>query len=330
MAQPFLLLNEADVRRVLTLDALLPALAETLSRFSAGELVQPQRSVLAVGPAASFFGVMPAYSPAPPALGAKLVTVVHANAARGLPSHLATVLLLDPDTGALLALLDGRYITELRTAAVSALSVRHLAAGPVRTLALLGAGVQAQSHLHALSHLGPLEEVRVWSPRQESRERFARAHAAAAAPGRMRAVDSAEEAVQGAQAVVLATAATEPVLQDAWVAPGAHVVSVGACRPAERELDPVLLARSRLFVDSRTAALAESGDVVQGLREGRFGPAHLRAELGEVIGGRAPGRQSAEEVTVFKSLGLAVEDLCAAQLAYRLARERGLGQALAL
>ena len=136
--------------------------------------------------------------------------------------------------------------------------------------------------------------------------------------------------MHGADLVVLATAAREPVLQDAWVGPGTHVISVGACRPGERELDPVLLARAHLVVDSREAALCESGDVVRGLREGRFGPGHVRAELGELLRGRGAGRRSAQEVTVFKSLGLAVEDVCAAHLAYGLARAAGLGQELAL
>jgi ornithine cyclodeaminase/alanine dehydrogenase-like protein (mu-crystallin family) len=189
--------------------------------------------------------------------------------------------------------------------------------------------VQARSHLEALAALYPLQEVRVWSPQRASRERFVQQlQPGLAAP--LRATPSAEEAVRGADLVVLATAAREPVLQDAWVGPGTHVISVGACRPGERELDPVLLTRAHLVVDSREAALCESGDVVQGLREGRFGPGHVRAELGELLRGRGVGRRSAEDVTVFKSLGLAVEDVCAAHLAYGLARAAGLGQELAL
>jgi ornithine cyclodeaminase/alanine dehydrogenase-like protein (mu-crystallin family) len=331
----FLLLTEQHVRSVLPMSDLIASMESALARFSAGDVQQPVRTVLQVGTQNAFVGLMPAYDPHPPAMGAKIVTVFGGNADRGLPTHLATIMLLDPETGALQALMDGRYITEARTAAVSAVSVRHLArpqagvptARGVRggveasTLAILGTGVQARSHLEAYAEIRTLREVRVWSPRVSSRKRFV--EETAHAP--VLATESAEEAVRGADLIVLATSSPTPVIEDAWVAPGTHVVSVGACRPDQRELAPGLTARGRLFVDSRAGALAESGDVVLGIAERRFAPDHIAGELGELILGRVRGRENDEDVTIFKSLGMAVEDVAAAELAYRRALERGVG-----
>lgn len=329
MAQHFRLLTEQHVAALLPMDDLIAAMEAALARFSAGEVLQPVRSVLMVGPQKAYFGLMPAYVSEPPQLGAKLVTVFGSNAAKGLPSHLATILLLDPDTGSLIAIMDGRYITEARTAAVSAVSARHLAAADASTLAIIGTGVQARSHLEALGLVRPLRDVRVWSPQAASRERFVsemQGHAA----GALRAVERAEDAVRGADIVVLVTSSPDPVIDDAWVKPGAHVISVGACRPDQREMPPALVARARLVVDSRAAALVESGDVVQGIRDGRFTEAHVAGELGEVVLGRVPGRQSSDQVTVFKSLGMAVEDVVAADLVHRRAVAAGAGTELTL
>lgn len=300
-----------------------------VARFSAGDVLQPVRTVLSVGPTHAFFGLMPAYVHEPPCLGAKLVTVFNRNLERGLPSHLATILLLDPETGALMAIMDGRYITEARTAAVSAVSARHLARPEADVLAIIGTGVQARSHLEALAEVRPLREVRVWSPQAPSRERFvADMSRHIAAP--LRAEATAEAAVRGADLVVLVTASPTPVVQSTWLAPGAHVISVGACRPDQREMDPDLVARATLFVDSRAAALVESGDLVLGIAEGRFSAEHIRGELGELVLGRVAGRNSSEEITVFKSLGMAVEDVVAADLVYRRAIDTGAGTELTL
>jgi ornithine cyclodeaminase len=288
-------------------------------------------------------------------LGAKLVTVFGGNAVKGLHSHLASIVLLDPETGALLALLDGRYITEARTAAVSAVSSRLLARKTAQSVAILGTGVQARSHLDALSRVHRLRQVTVWSPNREHRKRFVDDAIAirSASDGErvgigsasdddairikletsyaINAADHAGEAVVGADIIVLVTSSPTPVLESGWVKPGAHVISVGATRPTHREMDPDLVARARLFVDSRAAALVESGDVVMGIQEGRFGKGHIVAELGELIAGTAPaGRRTDAEITIFKSLGLAVEDVTAGQLAYRRAVERGVGQQLTL
>lgn len=329
MPQRFRLLTEAHVTALLPIADLVTAMETALARFSAGDVLQPVRTVLSVGPTKAYFGLMPAYVADPPQLGAKLVTVFGENHTRGLPSHLATVLLLDPDTGALIALMDGRYITEARTAAVSAVSARHMSRPESATLAILGTGVQARSHLEALATVRPIRQVRVWSPRVESRERFVSdmsGHVAAA----ITAAPSAEAAVRGADIVVLVTSSPTPVLESSWVDAGAHVIAVGACRPEQREMDPALVARGRLVVDSRAAALVESGDVVLGMAEGRFAASHVTGELGDVVRGTLQGRASAEEITIFKSLGLAVEDVVAADLVYRRALDTGAGTNLEL
>lgn len=329
MSQRFRLLNEAQVKTLLPMRDLIETMENALARFSAGDVLQPVRTVLTVGPTRAYFGVMPAYMPQPARLGAKLVTVFNGNEARGLPSHLATIVLLDADTGALAAILDGRYITEARTAAVSAVSARHLARVDATRLAILGTGVQARSHLEALTQVRTLRDVRVWSPRQASRERFV-AEMAGHTPAQLSATGSAEEAVCGADLIVLVTSSPTPVVSSAWVADGAHVISVGACRPDQREMDPELVSRGRLFVDSRTAALVEAGDVVLGIREGRFGESHIAGEVGQVVLGRATGRTAASEVTIFKSLGMAVEDVVAADLVLGRAIEQGSGAELSL
>ena len=234
VAQKFRLLTEDHVKSLLPMSDLIASMESSLGRFSAGEVLQPVRTVLMVGPTRAYFGLMPAFIPHPASLGAKLVTVFSTNAARRLPSHLATILLLDPETGALQAIMDGRYITEARTAAVSAVSVRHLARTDAATVAIIGTGVQAQSHVEALPHVRPLREIRVWSPNATSRDRFAR-DMRDHAPVPLRITQSAEDAVRGADVIVLVTSSPTPVIEDSWVSDGAHVISVGACRPDQRE-----------------------------------------------------------------------------------------------
>jgi ornithine cyclodeaminase/alanine dehydrogenase-like protein (mu-crystallin family) len=319
---PAIWLNEADVRATLDLPSLIPAMRDALIAFSTGGVKQPLRSVIEVDSAPSFLATMPAFAPSIQAFGAKLVTVFGANPARGLHSHLATILLLDAVTGALLAVMDGRYITEARTAAVSAVALDLLAPLETPVLAIFGSGVQARSHLEALALVRRFREIRCWSPNPQNRERFA----AESAGYPVTAAASAEEAVRGADAVVLVTSSAEPVVKSGWVGDGACVISVGACRPNQREMDPDLVVRARLIVDSRVSALAESGDIVQGIAEGRFSASHVAAELGEVADGRASGEA---KPIVFKSLGLAVEDVAAAKLAYQSALRLGKGVPLA-
>ena len=292
-----LVLDEAAVRRHLHLPELIAALAPALAAFSSGDAVQPVRLVMPVAAHRGFLGAMPAYTGA---LGAKLVTFYPAN--QGVPTHHALIVLFRPETGEPIAVMDGRLVTELRTAAASAIATDLLARPNAATLCLLGAGVQAASHLEALRLVRRFTEVRVWSPRHAAE--FAARHG-------VTATASAEAAVRGADVVVVATSSAVPVLDGAWLADGAHVNAIGACRPDWRELDDATIRRARLIVDSRDAALVESGDV-------RAASA-IAAELGAVISDPALGRTDPRQVTLFKSLGLAVEDVVAADLVYRAA-----------
>ena len=323
-----LLLDERDVRSVLTMPDLIGSMRAALADYSGGRAQQPLRTVLELGDTRSFFGIMPASLTDPRAVGTKLVTVFPSNHEKGLPSHLATIVLLDPDTGALLALLDGRYITKARTAAVSAVSADLLALPDAATLAILGSGVQAHSHLEALACVRRLADVRVWSPTEFHRAAFVRDVARDGL--RIRAAASARDAVDGADLIVVATASTIPVLESAWVPDGAHICAIGACRPTHRELQAALVARSRVFVDSTLGALAEAGDIVMAIQEGAIAPEHIAGELGALVSGTVAGRQVPGQVTLFKSLGMAVEDVAAAHLAYTRASAAGVGRALAL
>jgi thiomorpholine-carboxylate dehydrogenase len=290
-------LDEDAVRAVLEWDELIATMEAAMRSFSAGEVQQPVRTVLTVEEGRRYLGVMPAV--ARDAMGAKLVSFYPVNAGGTLPTHMAIVVLFDPASGEPLAVMDGRLITEMRTAAVSAAVTARLAAPESRILALLGSGVQAGAHLEALRRVRTFDEIRVWSPTSAHAERFAAAHGATPTA-------DAETAVRGADVVVTATSATEPVLRGAWLKPGAHVNAVGATRPDWRELDDDAM-RNTLIADSREAALRESGDVI------RSGAA-IAAEAGELFAGKI--RIAPSETTVFKSLGLAIEDLAAARLVY--------------
>jgi ornithine cyclodeaminase/alanine dehydrogenase-like protein (mu-crystallin family) len=310
-------LSESDVRAMLTMGELIDAMESALIAFSAGRVMQPVRTVMEIGES-GFLGLMPALDSAGSMLGTKLVTVLPANTAKGLPSHQAAIALFDPASGALLAVTDGRYITEARTAAVSAVSVRHLARRDARVLAIVGSGVQAHSHLEALPLVRDFREIRAWSPNAGRLRQFV-------AGRNVKPCESAESAVRGADVIVLATSSIAPVIDDAWVSPGAHVVAVGACRPTHRETSGRLVARALLVVDSRAAAMREAGDILLAIADGLIGPEHVHAELGEVAAGAKPGRRHDGQVTLFKSLGLAIEDVVAAGLAYRRALAAGCG-----
>lgn len=327
-----LLLTEHDVQRVLPMPDLISAMAGALADYSAGEINQPIRTVLEVGPQRAYYGVMPAArvdAQGRGAMGAKLVTMYSANHAKGLPSHLATIILLDAETGALVALVDGRYITEARTAAVSAVSVDRLARADARTLAIIGSGVQARSHLEAIRHVRSIDAVRVWSPNKNNRDAFAKEMTASAGMPVWSAEDAAS-AVMDADIVVLATASPEPVVTREQIAPGTHICAVGACRPTQREMPGSLVAAATVIVDSRAGALVEAGDLVLPIAEGVFTERHIVGELGELILGRCEGRTHEDDITVFKSLGMAVEDVVAAQLAVDRAIAEGLGKQFSL
>ena len=290
-----LVLDESAVQQRLRYQDLIPAIAQALVALSSGQVVQPVRVVLPVAAHGGFFGVMPAYAGV---LGAKLVTFYPQNV--GIHTHHAVIVLFKAETGEPLAMMDGRLITEMRTAAASAVATQQLARADAAVLAILGSGVQAGSHLAALRHVRSFTEVRVWSPRNAAA--FAQRHG-------VKAAASAQEAVRDADVVVVAASATTPILQGRWLSPGTHVNAIGATRPNWRELDDDLVTTARVFVDSREAALRESGDVIAAKSE--------VTEIGAVVAGAAAGRRSTEEITLFKSVGVAVEDVAAAALVLR-------------
>ena len=279
------------------MEDLVPAMARALADLSSKKAVQPVRMVIPVEDHRGFFGVMPAYNGA---LGAKLVTFYPEN--KGIHTHNGLIVLFRPETGEPIAIMDGRYITEMRTAAVSAAATDLLGRRKTRVLAILGSGVQARSHLEALRLVRHFNEVRVWSPRNA--QKFADEYGIELAA-------SAEDAVRGADVIAVVTAAKSPVLYGDWVSEGAHINAVGANRPDWRELDDEILKRSRIYVESRESALVESGDLIAA--------GTILAEIGEVVLGEKPGRHSDNEITLFKSLGTAVEDIAAADLVYQKA-----------
>jgi ornithine cyclodeaminase/alanine dehydrogenase-like protein (mu-crystallin family) len=292
-----LFLDEKQVRQHLRITDLIPAMEKALIDFSAGKVTQPVRSVISVDPPGGFLGLMPALTP--DGLGLKAVTFYPSNAERGIPTHMATIFLVEPETGTPLAVMDGRLITEMRTAAVSAAATKLLAQRDAKILAILGSGVQARSHAEALRLVRDFEEIRVWSPTREHAERFAKKIGAKPM--------SAEQVVRGADVIVTATSSKTPVLNGSWLKPGCHVNAVGACRPDWRELDDEAMSNV-VFLDSREAAMKESGDVI-------LSGARIYAELGEALADKLPSRGN--ETTIFKSLGMAVEDIAAAMLVYR-------------
>jgi len=314
-----LVLSERDVEELLTFQECIEVMAEALTALARGEVTNPLRSIVRAEGAAGFMGLMPAYRGGDkPAYALKEICLFPGNPARGLDTHLGGVLLHSGETGELLAIMNASAITAIRTAAVSALATRLLAREDARVHAVIGAGVQARSHLAAIAAVRDVAEVRICSRTRSKAETLA--------GGNVRVVDSIEEAVRGADIISTTTSSREPVLHRSWIAPGAHINAVGSSIAAARELDSDTVAAASLFVDRRESTLNESGDYLSALREGAIaGPEHIRAELGEILLGRAEGRRSRDEITLFKSLGIAIEDLAAAQFLYDKARRLGRG-----
>lgn len=322
-----LVLSEADVERLLPMEECIELMSEALVALARGEMYQPLRSVVRPPDGAGLIGLMPAHrSASPAAFGLKAINMIPGNPERGLDAHQGAVLLSDGETGELLAVVNASPITAIRTAAVSAVATRALAREDARELAIIGAGVQARSHLRAMAAVRPFERARIWSRTAAHAERLA---TEAGAPFPLEVAESAEAAVRNADVIVTATSAPEPVLRREWLAEGAHVNAVGSSIPTTRELDSETVAAASLFVDRRESTENESGDYLMPLQEGAIGPEHIRAELGDVLVGAAPGRTSAGELTVFKSLGIAIEDLAAAEYVVARARETGAGTEVA-
>ena len=310
-----LILNEHDVAELLTMQECTGVMEEALTALANGEVFNPLRFPIRAPGAPGLLGLMPAWrGGTTPVYGLKEVCVFPGNPARGLDTHLGAVLLHSGDTGELLAVINAAAVTAIRTAAVSAVATRLLAREDASVLAILGAGVQARTHLEAIPLVRNINDVRVYS-RSGAKGALA-----------SHAVESAEEAVRGADIIVTATNSKEPVLRREWISEGAHINAVGSSIAAARELDSATVAAASLFVDRRESTVNESGDYLFALREGAIsGPEHIRGEIGELLTGRAEGRKSEDEITLFKSLGLAVEDLAAASFLYDKARRLGRG-----
>jgi ornithine cyclodeaminase len=324
-----LVLTQADIRSLLTMEDCMVRMAEVLRSLSAGEGVNPLRTLMRLPGEKGILGMMPGLSESPEALGVKVVTVFPGNHGTEYDAHQGVVLMFDPEHGLPVGILDASEVTAIRTAAVSGVATLALAREDASELALLGSGVQARTHLEAMLVARPFDSVRAYSPNQEHRETFARRarerHGVA-----VEAVASAEEAVRGAHVVCTLTSSAEPVLEGAWLAPGTHVNAVGSSVKSARELDTEAVVRARLYVDRRESTVNEAGDYLFPKAEGAIDETHIVGEIGEVLLGRVEGRRSGEEITLFKSLGLAVEDLAAARRALEQARARGRGTAVAL
>ncbi len=307
-----LILNEHEVHELLTMRECISVMEEVLTNLARGEGHNPLRSIVRAPGASGFLGLMPAYGTvdAKPYYSLKEICLFPGNPARGLDTHLGAVLLHSGETGELLAAANASAITAIRTAAVSAVATKLLARESASTLAILGAGVQAKSHLEAIPLVRDIAKIRICS-----RSR-AKAEALAASDSRVEVVESVEDAVRDADVIVTATSSKEPVLRREWIAGGAHINAVGSSVASSRELDSATMAAATLFVDRRESTVNESGDYLMALREGAIREGHIHAEIGDIFLGKAEGRTSDDEITLFKSLGIAVEDLASVAFLY--------------
>jgi ornithine cyclodeaminase len=303
---------------LLTMEACIPVMEEVLADLSAGRAEMSLRQVVPLDKP-NLLGLMPGFLRKNGVAGAKLISVFPHNHVSGSPSHQGAVTLFDTQTGTLLAVVDGRAITAVRTAAVSAAATRALAREDSAVLAILGTGEQAASHLEAMLQVRPIRQVRIWSRTSGKARRFIEEQAGVLQGVEASAAASVREAVEAADIICTVTASTEPVLEREWVQAGAHINAVGACRAPDRELDSALVAASRLYVDRMESARNEAGDYLIPLQERVIPDTHIVGELGELLEGRIEGRTGSGEITLFKSLGLAIEDLAAAHYIYNQA-----------
>jgi ornithine cyclodeaminase len=320
-----LVLNYAEVEQLLPMSECISAMEEAFTTLARGEAHQPLRTIFRPPEVKGVLAMMPTFRKSPtPLFGLKAICVFPDNAAIGKDAHQGGVMLFDGETGELLALVNASAITAIRTAAVSALATRLLAREDSGDLAIIGAGVQARAHLAAMNCVRPLRRVRIASRSIENARKFAK-EMQPQCPALIEPVETVEGAARSADIIVTATTSRDPVLQREWISPGTHINAVGTFSPKAREVDTATMVAARLFVDRRESALNEAGDYLIPANEGIIGPEHIRADLGEILTGVNPGRTSGQEITLFKSLGLAIEDLAAAAHVYRKAQETNAG-----
>ena len=323
-----LVLSQRDVEALLPMAECVDVMQVALSAAARGEVVLPLRQMVWMPDRTGMIGLMPGYLGDPKSLGLKIVSIFPGNEGTSFDSHQGAVLLFDTEHGTPLVVMDASAITAIRTAAVSGAATRALARSDAGDLAILGSGVQAATHLEAMAAVRTLRRVRVWSRDPEHARSFATRHAARS-PVRIEAMASAQAAVRGADLICTATSSRESIVQGAWLAAGAHLNAVGACFPTARELDTEAVRRARLYVDARESALHEAGDLLIPIQEGRLTERHIVGELGELFVGRVAGRGDPSEITLFKSLGIAIEDLAAAHHVLAKARAEGRGASFA-
>jgi len=319
-----LFVNEAGVYGLLPMEICVPLMREALETFARGDAVLPLRNLVRLPDGSGLLGMMPGYLGGPPSFGLKVVSVMPGNHGTPYDSHQGVVMLFGIEHGEPLAIIDATAVTAIRTAAASAAATDALARTDAGDLALIGSGAQARSHLVAMAAVRTLRRVRVWSRNRANAEQFAAAESQRAGL-RIEVATTAEDAVRGADLVCTTTSSREPVVRGPWLAPGTHVNAVGACFPASRELDTDAVRRARLFTDCRESCVNEAGDFLIPRTEGAIDDAHLLGEIGQVFLGTVPGRRSPDDVTIYESLGIAVEDLAAAREIHRRAKASGQG-----
>ena len=322
-------LTPPEVRQLLPMADCMDWVAAALERLSSGHALNPLRWGVRIPDGRGLVGLMPGYLDEPEALGLKAVAIFHGNHGSKYDAHQGVVVLFDPRIGVPTAIMDASEITAIRTAAASGVATRLLAREDADRLAVIGSGVQARTHLEAMLVARPIRTVRLFSPNRENRERLA-AWFRPKTQATVEAVQSAREAVEGASIVCTTTSASEPVVEGSWLRPGTHINAVGACVPKARELDSATVARARMFVDCRESAVNESGDFLLAREEGAIDDDAIVGEIGEILAGKQVGRRNDEEITLFNSLGVAVEDLATAHHVAARALERGVGMRVAL
>ncbi|MES2178330.1 MAG: ornithine cyclodeaminase family protein [Gemmatimonadota bacterium] len=324
-----LLISQSEVPALLPMHECMTVMADALAMLARGDAVQPLRHMLRVPDRAGILAMMPGYVGSKESLGIKVITVFQANHGTEFDSHQGVVLLFEAEHGSLVAIIDASSITAIRTAAVSGVATRLLARSDATDLCIMGSGVQARTHLDAMLLARPISRVRVWSRNSENGLAFARASAERHNIA-VEAIASAREAVSGASIICVTTSSREPVLCGEWVADGAHINAVGSSVPSAREVDTALVHRARLFVDRRESTVNEAGDFLIPKSEGVIGDDHIVGEIGDILIERCAARGASSEVTLFKSLGLAIEDVAAAQHVYMRALAAGVGTSIAL
>ena len=324
-----LIIGQKEVPALLPMAECIDVMADALATLARGGAVLPLRQMLRLPDQSGIMGMMPAYLDAPVSLGVKIITVFNANHGTEYDSHQGVVLLFEPVHGSVVAMIDASSVTAIRTAAVSGVATNLLARADAGDLCILGSGVQARTHIDAMRQVRTIHRIRVWSRSAAHADAFARAETARLGV-LVEATEYARDAVHGADIICTTTSSREPVLQGEWIAEGAHINAVGSSTPTARELDSAAVSRARLFVDRRESTLNEAGDFLIPRREGVIGDGHILGEIGELLLGTHDGRVTPGDVTLFKSLGLAVEDVAAAQFIYREAIRRGVGLSVEL